>query len=125
MAAVEPSTAAAGEAAQEAVRIANSHGRQAGGCRSAGGVAITHRGVCRHLPHLHHLALQAHDGPHRIGPTSLRGDAIEGCTRADEIEVVLRSQEDPGRGRQAHPAARQSSCHLLKQCELSGIGRMI
>ena len=56
------------------------------------------------------LAFEADNLAHRVGPARLRVDAVERGARADQIEMVVAAEKDPGRSRQArrhagHPAA--------------------
>src|SRR5690625_386068 len=94
--ALEPDAALSREVAQEAIRITQGNGSDAGRLPSpeAGTIAYAAPGIDR--AHLQHPGLKPYDRLHRVG--SLRSGIypIERHARSPQIEVVVRAKEDAG-----------------------------
>ena len=86
------------ERAQPAIGVTDRDGRQAARPGHDVRGTVANRLTAVNVADLQDFRLQTHDLPHRVGPARLRVDAVERGARPHQIEMVLGTEKDAGRG---------------------------
>ena len=114
-----------GRGTEVSVCIADGDSGDAAGPVEAAGAAVAH-GITRpHIAYLQDRGCHRDDLAHRVLLPAARVAPVEGDPGAGQVEMVGRTQEDPGRIGQRRRAGRQTPTVSLESSELFGVLRAV